>query len=97
MMNKEILAVIELIGRRRRQLLVHSYIYYAKNANLIDDSTWSKWAEELVQLQEKYPRLSSLAPYYEEFKGFDASTGFNLPYLLPKIVSTAEHLLQHAA
>ena len=32
----------ELISRRRRQVLVHSVIYYKLNANLIDDATWSK-------------------------------------------------------
>lgn len=87
-------AIVKLIERRRRQILVHSYLYYERNANLIDDATWSKWAEELVNLQRQYPDLSSQAPYYEAFKDFDASTGFNLPYTLPNMVSVAEHLLQ---
>lgn len=37
--NKEI---AELIHRRREQMLVHSYIYYQLNDNIIDDNTWSK-------------------------------------------------------
>lgn len=32
----------ELISRRRRQILVHSVIYYKLNENLIDDATWSR-------------------------------------------------------
>lgn len=35
--NKEI---AELIHRRREQMLVHSYIYYQLNDNIIDDNTW---------------------------------------------------------
>ncbi len=50
--NKQI---AELIHRRREQMLVHSYIYYQLNDNIIDDSTWSKWAMELQQLQKDYP------------------------------------------
>lgn len=92
-MNNE--QIIELIGRRRRQLLVHSYLYYEKNENLIDDHTWSKWAEQLADLQESYPELSKIAPYYEAFSDFDASTGYNLPFRLPNIVSVAENLLKH--
>lgn len=89
--------MIELIGRRRRQLLVHSYLYYERNANLIDDNTWSRWAEELVDLQSKYPKESKQAPFYEDFVNFDASTGYDLPFRLPEIISTAEHLLAYDA
>ena len=85
--------ILELIGRRRRQLLVHSYLYYEKDTNLIDDHTWSGWAEQLVTFQKDYPDLSKQAPYYEDFLDFDGSTGYNLPYRMPNIVSTAEHLL----
>ena len=34
-------------------MLVHSYIYYQLNDNIIDDSTWSKWAMELQKMCEK--------------------------------------------
>lgn len=76
-MNDEIK---EKINRRRRQLLVHSYIYYELNQNIIDDMTWSKWAMELKDLQEKYPEESSEVPYADEFKGWDGSTGAYLIY-----------------
>ena len=92
-MNDE--QIIELISRRRRQILVHSYLYYEKDANLISDSTWSEWAIELVDIQNRYPSLAAQAPYYEAFKNFDGSTGFDLPFRLPNIISTAEHLLAY--
>ena len=72
--------VKELIKRRRRQVLVHSYIYYVLNDNIISDSQWSQWAEELEQLQKDYPEESSEVELYDEFKCFDHSTGANLEY-----------------
>ena len=69
-----------LIKRRRRQILVHSYIYYILNDNIISDAQWSAWAEELEQLQKDYPKESSEVELYDEFKKFDHSTGANLDY-----------------
>ena len=63
--------VAELLNRRRRQILVHSIIYYKMDDNLISDSTWSAWATELEELQKKYPDIAAKVPYAEEFKDFD--------------------------
>ncbi len=71
------------IKQRRRQVLVHSYIYYVMNDNIISDDTWSKWAEELEQLQKDYPAESAEVEMYDEFKNFDHSTGANLVYDTP--------------
>lgn len=71
--------ISELIIRRRRQVLVHSIIYYKMNQSLISDSTWSKWALELEELQKKYPDIAKDLPYAEAFENFDHSTGSNLP------------------
>ena len=46
-------SIAELLNRRRRQILVHSIIYYNMNDNLISNSTWSAWAAELEELQAK--------------------------------------------
>lgn len=69
----------ELITRRRRQMLVHSIIYYKLNDNLISDSKWSQWALELENLQNEYPEIASQCPYAEEFAEFNHSSGMNLP------------------
>ncbi|MGG2028041.1 hypothetical protein AB1282_20280 [Gottfriedia sp. S16(2024)] len=45
----------EKIQQRRLQILVHSYIYYQLNGSIIEDSTWDRWAKELVELTESYP------------------------------------------
>lgn len=71
--------IAELIGRRRRQILVHSIIYYKMDDNLVSDHTWAEWAKELCYLQKTYPEIAREGPYADAFKGFDPSTGFNLP------------------
>jgi hypothetical protein len=87
-------AIAELINRRRRQILVHSVIYYKLNTNLISDHTWMKWAQELVSLQQQYPEIAKKCPYSVEFEGFDGSTGFNLPLADPWAVNKAYQLLE---
>lgn len=65
----------EKIRQRRRQMLVHSYIYYELNENIVSDHTWAKWAKELQELQEKYPKESAEVEEYENFKNWDGSSG----------------------
>lgn len=73
------LEVAELILRRRMQMLVHSYIYYKMDMNLISDREFDMWGKELVRLQADYPEIASQVEYAEAFKDWDASTGFHLP------------------
>lgn len=91
-MNEE---VRSLITRRRRQILLHSYIYYELNDNLIDDTTWSKWALDLEHLQYIFPEESASALYSEEFKGFDHSTGAWLDYFKSEIIDVANLLIKY--
>lgn len=86
-----------LIRRRRRQILVHSYIYYQLGDNLIDDSTFDKWGRELQKLQKQYPEEASRVEFHEEFKKYtdsDTPSGFDLPYTMPDIRRKAEQLLR---
>lgn len=89
----DIKQIKSLIERRRRQILVHSIIYYRFNDNMISDAQWSKWAVELEDLQKKYPDIAKECCYAEEFKDFDHSTGQNLPLEDPWGVKTASYLL----
>lgn len=88
--------VRSLILRRRLQLLVHSYIYYEGNQNLVSDQTWDKWARELVSLQKCYPEMCKHVDYHSYFKDFDGSTGFDLPYRLPEISAKAIQIMSLA-
>lgn len=71
--------VASLITRRRRQILVHSVLYYRMNTNLITDAKWSEWALELEELQNAYPDIAVKCPLAKEFERFDHSTGSDLP------------------
>lgn len=82
----------EKIRQRRLQMLVHSYIYYELNENIVDDNTWAKWGKELMDLQEKYPEEAAKVEYADQFKDWDASSGAFLSFD-KKVKSTATHLL----
>ena len=70
----------EKIKQRRRQMLVHSYIYYELNQNIVSDHKWAEWAKELQELQQKYPKESAEVEYYEDFKDWDGSSGAFLKF-----------------
>jgi NAD-dependent DNA ligase len=83
----------ELINRRRRQLTVHSFLYYQLDTNIISDHTFDIWAKELSDLQHKYPDIAKECIYADEFKDFDGSSGFDLPFHYPEIQSVGYRLL----
>lgn len=70
----------EKIKQRRRQMLVHSYIYYELNQNIVSDHKWAEWAKELAQLQKDYPEESKAVEEYEQFKDWDGSSGAFLKF-----------------
>ena len=78
--QKPLQIIEEKIKQRRLQMLVHSYIYYELNKNIIDDATWDKWAMELVKLQKENPLASKNTEYYEQFKEWDGSSGAFLKF-----------------
>ena len=85
--------ITELIKRRRLQLLIHSCIYYGMDLNIIDDHTFDKWSDELVQLQTQYPDISKQVEWYDAFKDWDGSTGAFLPINDAWVVAHAKYLL----
>ena len=82
------------IQQRRYQILVHSLLYYDLDINLVPDAKWAEWGKELVKLQDAHPDVASRVIFAEAFKGFDASTGYNLPYRDAQIVNIAFRLLK---
>lgn len=84
----------ELIKRRRRQILVHSCIYYKFDNNVISDFTYDEWSKELAELQRDYPEESEEVEYVEYFENLDGSTGFHLPHYLPNIITIAYRLVE---
>ena len=86
--------IAELITRRRRQILVHSIIYYKLNDNLVTDNQWAAWALELENLQRDYPDIAEDCPYAEAFEGFEHSSGYSLPLDDPWGVRKARQLIE---
>lgn len=70
------------IRRMRRQILVHSIIYYRFNDNLIDDFKYDSIARELVKLQSESPETSENVPdFIDDFRDFGKDgcySGYNL-------------------
>lgn len=89
----EELKIAELILRRRRQMLVHSYIYYERDENIISDKQWSEWGVELAKLQEQYPHIASQLDWADDFEDWDGSTGAFLPLKDYRVVNKGEQLL----
>ena len=92
--DKDELAIAEKIQQRRLQILVHSYLYYQVDTNIVDDNTWATWGKELVSLQEQYPEIAKRVIYHKEFANFDPSTGQGLPYNDKRIVRIAKRLMK---
>lgn len=85
--------IVDLIKRRRLQLIVHSCIYYRLNDNIISDATYDKWTLELVDLLEKYPGAYS-DQYDEYFENWKGETGFHFPHGDPDVLSKAQYLIR---
>ena len=63
-------------------MLVHSYLYYHLDTEIVSDLTWQNWAEELTELQKEYRMLhgdTNIKFYDEAFSDWDGTTGMHLP------------------
>lgn len=88
---------LEAIARRRRQMLIHSYLYYGTDTQVIDDHTWTQWAQQLARLQRKYGWRIGF--YDRLFKDWNGSTGHHLPTNAGvdyNVVRVAERMLAYS-
>ena len=74
-------------------MLVHSFLYYQLNTNIISDTTFDAWARELANLMRDYPEDAKLTYHYKSFKDFTGDTGYDLPFADPLVQSRAQQLL----
>lgn len=73
------LSIQDYIDFLQRYIIVHSYIYYEMNSNVITDREYDEKAKELVMLKEKYPELWKSSMYYKQFgDDYTGATGFTL-------------------
>lgn len=86
---------LEWINRRQRQLLVHSFLYYQLNENIINDHIFDLWSKELAAAKLEHPELFNQSVYAAGFKEFDGSSGYDLPFHLPEIQNAGYRLLNY--
>lgn len=92
MMINDVQTVAEKTKQRRSQMLVHSCIYYHLDDSVVSDHQWQAWANELRDLQNLFGW--EIGFYDEEFRGWEGSTGFDLPLRDPVVMSKATRLLE---
>ena len=83
----------EKIRQRRSQMLVHSYIYYEKDDNIVSDFKWQEWADELRDLQNNHPDECNIGFYDKEFEGWTGAGGSHLPLRNPEVMAKAEKII----
>ena len=81
--------ILSRINHRERQILVTSYLYYNLDENIITDEKFDKYAFDLVGMMKKYPEEFKQSEFYLGFTEFDGSSGFDLPYMDPRIERVA--------
>lgn len=73
------LAIQERINFLQRYIIVHSYIYYELDKNIISDREYDAKAKELAKYQNDYPELWRKSEYYKQFgDDYTGATGFTL-------------------
>lgn len=69
----------EYIDFLQRYIMVHSYIYYELNNNIIRDQYYDEKARELTRYKNEYPDLWKQSMYYKQFgDDYNGATGFTL-------------------
>lgn len=69
----------EYIDFLQRFIILHSYIYYELDANIISDRQYDLKAKELVKYKNEYPELWKTSMYYKQFgNDYNGATGFTL-------------------
>lgn len=73
------LNTLERIDFLQRYIILHSYIYYELNENVISDKEYDQKAKELVKYKDDYPELWKKSMYYKQFgDDYNGATGFTL-------------------
>lgn len=88
------LEIAEHIQKLRLQMLIHSYIYYRMDDNIISDFQWSSWGVELARLQNEYPKIARKVSWANEFADWDGSSGAALPLDDPWVKGKAEQVMK---
>lgn len=73
------MSIQDYIDWLQRYIIVHSYIYYELNNNVVSDKQYDAKAKELVKYKNDYPELWRSSEYHKQFgDDYNGSTGFTL-------------------
>lgn len=73
------LTLQEYINYLQRFIILHSYIYYELDDNVISDKEYDAKARELVRYKNEVPELWKNSEYYQQFgDDYSGATGFTL-------------------
>lgn len=92
------LNIQERIDFLQRYIIVHSYIYYELNNNVISDKQYDAKSKELVRYKNDYPELWRSSMYYKQFADeYNGATGFTLYHDLDphqqEIIRSIAHMI----
>lgn len=74
-----VLSIQERINFLQRCIIVHSYLYYERDASIIPDQIFDAKSRELVKYKIEYPELWRSSEYYKQFGDeYSGATGFTL-------------------
>lgn len=77
--SDELITTQGYIDFLQRFIILHSYIYYELNKNVITDKFYDEKSRELVKYKNEYPELWKSSMYYKQFGDeYNGSTGFTL-------------------
>lgn len=65
--------VKEEMWRRQQQFLMHSYVYYVLDDNLIPDAQYDWLCKRLAELMDRFPEVAAGLPYTPICQGLDDS------------------------
>jgi len=84
----------ELIQKKIRQYLVHSFLYYQLDESVIADRHYDQICKEVLKLMKNHAS-STVLPYQELVKKslFEDASGFSVKQYPAEIISSAFHLL----
>ncbi len=85
--------ICDRIGELRRNIAVHSYLYYRMYESVVPDAVFDMWCRELVKLQTEHPEESEKVVYHlDYFRDWEGASGFDFPFT-DEIKEQAEKLL----
>lgn len=61
------------INQRRKQFLVHSFLFYELGETIVSDGDFDRWARELIDLQRDNPKIAAALPFHELTAALDSS------------------------